>query len=166
MSGVAGRSGGQRKPTMLKIVTGTARPDRLRAKEPMPPPAIPAAPDWLSAEARGYFERIAQLAGRLGVLAESDREIVALAAHAFEEFRAADAIVVRAGLLIARDGRYGRIYVRNPALAVRRDAWQRYRDALRAMGLDPVARSTVSALEQPSEAEREVARIDHKYFHS
>ncbi len=164
MSGVAGRSGGQRKPTMLKIVTGTARPDRLRAKEPMPPPAIPAAPDWLSAEARGYFEHLGELAGRLGVLAETDCEIVALAAHAFEEFRAADAIVARAGLLIERDSRYGRTYVRNPALAVRRDAWQRYRDALRAMGLDPVARSIVATLERPSAEEQRERAIEKRYF--
>lgn len=164
MVGIAGKSGRPRLPTQLKLIRGTARPSRMRPGEPMPPAAIPQAPEWLSAEARGYFEHLAELAGRLGVLAETDVEIVALAAHAREEFRQADEIVTRGGMVIPRDGRYGRTYVRNPALAVRRDAWQRYRDAIRSLGLDPVARGMVSALEEPTEAEKRERAIEKRYF--
>jgi hypothetical protein len=59
MSGVRGRSGRKRKPTYLKLVTGTARKSRLNPAEPKPEPALPSPPEHLMPEALAEWERVA-----------------------------------------------------------------------------------------------------------
>ena len=152
MSGIPGRGGQNRKPTALRVIEGTWRKDRARPAEPTPPPGIPDPPPWLPPTAAPHFERIAAVAGKLGVLSTLDGEAVAMAAVALAEYLEADAAIRQArSTVLLRQTRNGTSAYPHPSVAIRADAWRRLRDALRDLGLSPVARASVDLLQQPSE---------------
>ena len=66
------------KPTILKLVTGTAKPGRLNPDEPQPDIQIPTAPHHLSKYAREEWNRIAPILEDMGLVSESDRSALAM----------------------------------------------------------------------------------------
>ncbi len=61
------------KPTHLKLIAGTFRPDRSRADEPKPRPLLTLDPPrGLDRYARTAWRRLAPLLQRLGLLTEAD----------------------------------------------------------------------------------------------
>lgn len=72
-----GRRGPPKKPTKLKLVQGTARPDRIDPNEVEPEVECPSCPSHLEGEARAEWERIAPELTRLGVIARIDRSALA-----------------------------------------------------------------------------------------
>lgn len=111
------------KPTKLKHLSGTLRPDRVHADEPQPPAASGYCPRDLPQSAKHWWHRIVPTLHRLGLLTVLDvpaaRDMVICAARLAQ----AEALIEKAGLLIkgARGG-----VVRNPAIA----AANQYRHAL------------------------------------
>lgn len=71
------------KPTNLKVLQGTARPDRVRGDEPRPDPNLPAPPDHLSADALVEWGRISGQLYKLGLLSEIDRSALAAYCQAY-----------------------------------------------------------------------------------
>jgi P27 family predicted phage terminase small subunit len=61
-----------RKPTHLKIVTGTLRPGRQNPREPQPKKGLPAAPSHMTAGGRRAWRYIGSRLNRMGILTEAD----------------------------------------------------------------------------------------------
>ena len=142
-----GRSGGQnRLPTRLKRLRGTLRKSRLNPKEPRLKLFLPNPPPWLSGRARDYYARLGAIAEIAAVITKADGDALGLAAIALEELVEADAIIRQEGAVLRRTTANGEVMYRHPATTQRADAWRRFRDALRAFGLDPQSRSGVAAL--------------------
>src|SRR5690606_15032073 len=64
-----------RKPTALKVLQGTARPDRVKKGEPKPRPIAPEPPPGLDRFGKEAWRRLAPLLERQGLLTEDDAEL-------------------------------------------------------------------------------------------
>ena len=126
----------------MKVLSGTFRSDRANADAPDPGALanVPRPPPWLGKGARRHFKRLAERAIGLQVLADTDIEALALAAAALEEYLQADELVRTHGLTFMSENGPKK----HPAVAVRSDAWRRYRDALRSFGFTPADRDHVA----------------------
>ena len=71
-----GKRGKPPAPTALKLVRGDRR-SRVNRNEPIPPPADPAAPSWLTADALVVWKRLAPSLERSGVLTVWDVDVFA-----------------------------------------------------------------------------------------
>ena len=133
-------AGRPRKPTALKIVTGTFRHDRSNAHEPQPKRKRPAMPPDLSAGAKKAWRHFAKLLNDLGVLTAADLET------------ARTALAARPGLtyenVTAAGGVTHRAY---PEVALVRDAERRVHRWLAAFGMTPADRTRVSVVENKNE---------------
>lgn len=65
-------AGRPRKPTHLKLVTGTAQPCRTNKKEPKPNRERPSPPAHLSDKAKTAWGAVSLILDRMGVLTEAD----------------------------------------------------------------------------------------------
>ena len=91
-----GERGPAPKPTALKRLHGTYRPDRAPEKEATPHLASGdqlQAPDWLSQGAREKWEELALRLHSLGVLTEIDLDVFALYCTAWSNWRDAEEAV-------------------------------------------------------------------------
>lgn len=133
-------------PTKLKVVRGTTRKDRANPAEPQPTGTVSTEPpDWLSEEARPWWERVRPLLVRMNVLTSADPVALGLLCDALAEY-------VAAREQVERDGRtYESISVRagtmiraHPAVGIQADAWRRAKLMLTEFGLTPASRSKVT----------------------
>ncbi len=69
------RGGQNRKPSNLKLVQGTFRPDRASGDEPKPRPLVPDPPPGMDYYALRAWRRLAPILERLGLLTEADTEM-------------------------------------------------------------------------------------------
>lgn len=74
------------KPTKLKLVQGTDRPDRANPREPVPPGGDVKAPSWLHGRGRAAWKAIAPLLSEMGVLTTADPQALALLCDAYGEY--------------------------------------------------------------------------------
>ena len=138
-----------KKPTRLKELAGTARPDRVHSGEPRPPAASTYCPRDLPASVKPWWRRVAPVLADLGMLTQADlpaaRDLVTVITRLAE----CERLIEEKGILIpgARDGGL----VKNPAIA----AANAYRQALykwaSKFGLTPADRNGLSV---PGEAEQ------------
>jgi len=74
-----GARGPTPKPTQLKVLQGTYRPDRANPREVFPELASNLqAPEWLSKEARDKWNQLAPTLSRNGLLTECDLDSLAI----------------------------------------------------------------------------------------
>lgn len=80
-------SGGVRrkKPTKLKLIHGTFRPDRASENEPKPDPIAPPRPAWVTGRAKEFWERISPRLEKLGLLTELDGDALAMLCDAWAD---------------------------------------------------------------------------------
>lgn len=138
MPGGGARTGAGRppKPTALKLLQGTARPDRMNAGEPQPAPSSADAPARLLrfANALAFWEEHAPKLLALGLLTELDREELTTACEQHEVYVKTQVIIMR-----APSGKR--------ALAVRpinHDALASRDRILARFGFDPSSRAKIS----------------------
>jgi len=87
-----GKGGRPRKPTQMKLIQGTFRPDRAMANEPQPETGIPTRPTWLGKvvpwgrEAIREWDRVAPHLADLKLLSEIDRANLVAYCDAFGRF--------------------------------------------------------------------------------
>ncbi len=79
----------RKKPTALKVLQGTARPDRCPANEPKPKPIAPEPPAWLDRTGKATWRKYAPMLERLGLLTEADGESLAAYCAAVSRYVAA-----------------------------------------------------------------------------
>lgn len=77
------RGGHNAKPTKLKVIEGTFRPDRAPTNEPRPDPIAPACPSSLDQYAKELWQRLSPKLEKLGLFTEVDGEMFAAMCEAW-----------------------------------------------------------------------------------
>lgn len=135
-----------RKPTHLKIVSGTARKDRTNAQEPVAPKGAPEAPHWLSERAAEIFHGLCSTIDGMGYLSSADQGVISMLASRLEEVEIATARVEDEGRTYLTTNQNGEKMIRpNPMVAQRSEAMRHAHALMSELGLTPAARSKVSA---------------------
>lgn len=156
-----GRRGPPPKPRVFRPMSG----DRDLAGHRNLPPELeyergePGLPDWLSAEAKREWRRIAPELARVGVLAKVDRAALAAYCQAWAELADAIRIVEREGRIIDVDvfnhktGELtGSIKKVHPAYKLVKEGFARVKQFLGEFGLTPSSRTRIKAA--PTEGEK------------
>ncbi len=142
--------GRPRKPTALKVLGGTARPDRLNPHEPQPAETTGRPPAWLKGQGRRVWRWLVPLLREMRVLTAADEQALALLCDVFAEYLEAREILRQRGLTYETTTPQGDRMVRpRPEVAIAADAWRRVQRMLTEFGLTPSARSRVQALPAP-----------------
>lgn len=134
-----GRRGPAPKPTQLKLLQGD-RKDRINLREPIARDARPAAPDGMGADVREIWDYTLDELTAMGTVAAADRDSLVAYCEAVVLHRKASAILSHSTVLIKG---LGGGMVRNPALAIQRDAAHTIRAFAQEFGLTPSARSRI-----------------------
>ena len=129
------------KPTRLKVLCGTDRPDRRSVNEPQPKRGRPVCPAWLSPEAKSKWKKLVPELDRLGLLTLIDGDCLASYCEAWAEFR-------RATETLATEGHYTQnaagTKINHPAFQKQRTAWKAIREFAALYGLHPSGRAKLS----------------------
>src|SRR5919107_1437982 len=96
--------GNPRKPTALKELQGTFRPDRANPAEPRPDRSVPFPPERLSDQAKAAWRELAEIADGLGVLTEGDPVALEAMAGALADLRDARASLDAPMEIKSKDG--------------------------------------------------------------
>jgi len=138
--------GRPRKPTHLKVVSGTAQKCRTNPAEPEAGGGRPECPAWLSDRAAAIFEETCVLMEGMGTLSAEWADVIASYASCLEEIEITTAIIEDLGRTYTTTTQTGdTMYRPRPEVAMRSDAMKRAQ-ALRAeIGLGPASKSRVSA---------------------
>lgn len=144
--------GRPRKPTHLKVISGTARKDRDNPNEPAAPVGAPGAPIWLSGRAAEIFAGLCSTIHGMGYLSTADQHVIAMASSRLEEVEIATARVEDEGRTYETTNAQGERMIRpNPMVAQRSEAMRHAHALLSELGLTPAARSKVSAGKKPDD---------------
>lgn len=132
-------SGPPPKPTALRLLHGD-RKSSINAREPATRSLPPTAPDGIADDVRAIWDYT--LAGiiYMNIAADVDRDALICYCEAVVAHRKASAILAKSPILIK--GQMGGM-VRNPALAVQRDAATTIRGYCQEFGLTPSARTRI-----------------------
>ena len=134
--------GPSKKPSQLKLVTGTARPGRLNPKEPQPVIEIPSCPPGLSAGAKAEWRRIAPILENQGLLSRMDRSALAGYCEIYSRWIKTLREVQKGGEVISTPN--GSLHV-SPWLSIARNAEKEMRMFASEFGMTPASRSKVNA---------------------
>lgn len=145
-----GRHGPPKQPTNLRRLHGETRPSRINQWEPQPRDLPPEAPDDLSDEELTEWRRVVIELDHMGLAFAADRDIIRAYCSAVVRHAQACALIARSGLLLK--GREGTV-VKNPAVAMARDAGMALRAFARELGLTPAARVNFGGSGKPEEEE-------------
>lgn len=126
------------KPTALRLLHGD-RPARTNQNEPQPEPGHPTCPPEVSDDVRAIWDYTLKHLMIMGVCTQADRDALLAYCEAVASHRKASALLAKSPILI--QGARG--MVRNPALAVQRDAAGVIRSYAHEFGLTPSARSEI-----------------------
>jgi len=131
-----------RKPTNLKILQGTYRPDRANPNEPQPEICIPEAPEFLSDRALQEWQRIAPILEKLGLLSQVDKMALAAYCAAVARLWQAEEQLKIEGLTVTNErGRR----IKNPLVDVANAAAKQISLFASQFGMSPSTRSSVKA---------------------
>lgn len=140
-------AGRKRIPDRLKVVAGTARPDRANPYAPAANPGTAEAPEWLSERAAELFAQLSATLLGMGIASPDDQAALALLASRLEEVELMTAIIEDTGRTYEQrdeDGNLRMIRAR-PEVGMRNEAMRHAQGLLSEFGLTPAARSKVSA---------------------
>lgn len=129
------------KPTKLRLLEGT-HPERVNPREPVPSADLPLPPDEIADDVREVWDYTVAQLDLMGVASAADRDALYCYAQAVVTHRKAARLLAGSPVLIK--GQLGGL-VRNPALAVARDAAYTIRQFAQEFGLTPSARTRVDA---------------------
>ena len=139
----------RRKPksTSLKLLHGNPAGRKLPKRVLGLKTGIPKPPQWIQprSSARNVWNTFAKELDAMGVLTVADRAALAALVSAYVDWREASDALLEHGLTYERiSDRGGSSIVARPEVAIRNDAWKRYKSMLLEFGLTPSARTRVS----------------------
>lgn len=144
-----------KKPTQLKVLQGTARPDRIKEGEPKPVPLAPDPPSWLDRTGKATWRKYAPMLERLGLLTEADGDSLAAYCQAVSRYVAA----VKRLKKVVRENPDDIELIRKAEISVEK-AEQSVRLLGNEFGLTPAARSRIDVpLEAANDAESILEKI-------
>lgn len=135
-----GKRGPAPKPTKLRLLDGARERDLNRA-EPIARTGKIEPPDYVSDDVRGIFEYVVHELEHMRIASPADVDSIMCFAEAVDKHRKASALLARSSVLVK--GLHGTL-VRNPALAVQRDAANTIRQFAQEFGLTPSARARIN----------------------
>lgn len=136
-----------RRPTLVKQLEGTYRPDRANPAEPEAPALTVGSkpPTWVkSADAKRAWAALIEVAPP-GLITQMDAMSLGLLVDAFGEWLVARAVIDKEGRYYETFGPSGRMVRVHPAVADEENAWKRTAGMLGKFGMNPSDRSRVSA---------------------
>lgn len=134
-----GKRGPAPKPTALRLLHGD-RKDRINRNEPRPRVADPEPPEGVAEDVLEHWHFYVDELRAMQTLAHCDRDSLLCLCEAVARHRRASALLAGSDVLIK--GLHGGL-VRNPAVAVQRDAALEIRAFAQEFGLTPSARSGI-----------------------
>jgi P27 family predicted phage terminase small subunit len=134
-----GRRGPAPKPTALRLVDGV-RKSRLNESEPIPSGLLPECPAGVSAPVREIWDYTVRELVTMGTAYAADRDSLLCYCEAVVTHRKTCALLAKSDVLVK--GALGNP-VRNPLLAVQRDAASVIRAFAQEFGLTPSARTRI-----------------------
>lgn len=134
-----GRRGPAPKPTALRMLHGD-REDRINRNEPPAPTGRLVCPHEVSPEVRRIWDYTAALLDEMQIADAGGRDALLCYCEAVVLHRKASALLKNGGIIIK--GLHGGP-VRNPAIAIQRDAAGVIRAFAQEFGLTPSARSQI-----------------------
>ena len=144
-----------RKPTAVKRLEGTYRPDRATA-EPEPG-GTAECPDFLSAEARNEWERLAPELEGCGLLTSVDMAVFAAYCTAWADFRRLTVQLNEMASWVWESEKGYRQVV--PEISMRKEAWTRVVQAGGKLGLSPSDRSGLNVSVGKPKRKNKFARL-------
>ncbi len=136
----------KRTPDHLKIIAGTARPDRMNPDAPAHNFGVAEAPAWLSERASDLFAQLSATLHGMGIASPDDAVALAMLASRIEEIEICTATIEDAGRTYTTTATSGDKLVRaRPEVAMRNEAMRHTQSLLAEFGLTPATRSKVSA---------------------
>ena len=135
-------AGRKPKPTALKLIQGTYRPDRANPAEARPKPGIPPCPKFLKGEARKQYKKTGKKLLRIGLLTELDDMALSMMCQAWAEYLEATDQVQKSGMLVKSPNGFP---VLNPYLIAANQALKKVRSLLAEFGMTPGSRSRIQA---------------------
>jgi P27 family predicted phage terminase small subunit len=151
-----GRRGPAPLPSRVKLLHGETRPSRLNLDEPRPIANAPLMPADLDPAAAAVWERVLRDQAP-GVILAAHADVLRLYAEAVVRYGEASALLAKSGLLLR--GARGAEVVRNPLVAMVRDAGDQVRVLARELGLTPSSLSAVHAFRAPDQASEQMASL-------
>jgi len=145
-------TGRKRKPQDLKVIHGTARPDRDNPSAPARSEGSPVAPDWLDEIGLAYFNQIVQVLDEQQRASPHDQHTILNAALAMGEVHECSIMITDHGRTYeTTNSQGGRMIRPRPEVAQRSDAMRRATSCLAELGLTPASVGKVSAGRQGNE---------------
>ena len=144
-----GQRGPAPKPTQLKVLQGTYRPDRARGEVFPEPPDDLTPPDWLSEPARDKWSELAPILATHGLLTKCDLDTLALYCATWVRWREAEENLDREGSTTTAQSGYQQI---SPHYTIAKNSLAGLRALADRLGLNPSARTRI---EVPPEKRRE-----------
>lgn len=130
------------KPTALKQLEGTYRPDRTRGEVFPEPPDDLTHPDWLSQPARDKWSELAPILATHGLLTECDMDTLAVYCATFARWRDAEENLDREGSITTAQSGYQQI---SPHYTIAKNSLAELRALGDRLGLNPSARTRIGA---------------------
>ena len=150
---VAGR---KPKPTNLKLIQGTYRPDRANPSEPKPRAVIPPCPKFLQGEAKKQYQKTAKKLARIGLMTELDDLALSMLCQTWQEYLEATEQVKKSGILLKSPNGFP---VLNPYLTVANQALKKVRSLLAEFGMTPGSRSRIHAASTSEDSDDEWSKL-------
>ncbi len=132
-------------PTAVRVLHGTARPSDLE-REPHPDGRLPVMPRDMDAGAERAWRRAVRAMRATGALTRADRDVLRAYAEAVSRYERLVSELGDAPLLLP--GREHTM-VRNPLVAMTRDAADQVRMLARELGLTPASRAGLKLTTAP-----------------
>ena len=138
-----GRDMGRKpKPTALKLLEGNPGKRELNKHEPKPTDGMPVCPDWLSADAKEEWNRLAAVMKNMGILSEVDQAAFAVYCQTWARWKEAQEHIDREGSTFMTDT--GQIK-KNPWVAIANEWQGKLMSAASEFGLTPSSRTRIVA---------------------
>ena len=150
MAGIRGKSGRRPKPSYLKVLQGTNRPDRVNESEAMPDALLERAPLHLSKAARQEWRRMGERLLAVGLITVLDNPAFALYCEAWAKWREAEDRLAAEGMVYLAPSGAPHVSPYYQIAAQERQAAYRF---LIEFGMTPASRSRVKAAPKPQAAD-------------
>ncbi len=137
------------KPTKLKILEGNPGKRPLNENEPKPIPIAPGCPEWLLAEAKKEWNRLAPELERLGLLTIIDMAAFAGYCQSYAKWKKAEIFLKKHGMTIKipQKDEYGNVVSikvkKFPEVSIANECLKQIRGFASEFGLTPSSRGRI-----------------------